>query len=166
VWPGADQNWWPVLWFLGKVFLFIFFFFWLRGSLPRIRYDQLMRLGWKVLIPTALAWTLIVATARVWRRQGGSPGVYVIFGLIIAVLALLLLRWESSAQRAERETELTAEEESEEEAEGPPSPERAPFPTPPLDLPHYHGIGVESSSRPALAGTTRDDAAAKEASSA
>ena len=72
VWSGANSGWYPLLWFLGKLVVFIFCFIWLRGSLPRIRYDQLMKLGWKVLIPTALAWTLIIATLRVWRRQGGS----------------------------------------------------------------------------------------------
>ena len=78
VWSGANTGWWPLLWFLGKLVVFLFFFIWLRGSLPRIRYDQLMALGWKVLIPAALAWTLMIATLRVWRRQGGSTGVYLV----------------------------------------------------------------------------------------
>ena len=65
VWSGANSGWWPVLWFLAKLVIFMFVFIWLRGSLPRIRYDQLMQLGWKVLIPGALAWTLMIATARV-----------------------------------------------------------------------------------------------------
>ncbi len=162
VWSGADTGWWPVLWFLAKVVMFIFFFFWLRGSLPRIRYDQLMRIGWKVLIPTALGWTLIVATARVWRRQGGSPGVYIIAGLILAVLALLLLRWETSGMRAERQAAEAEEQAEAQQAEGAVLP-RAAFPTPPMDLPHYHGIGLEGVSQPVLAGAARDDSTAKEA---
>jgi NADH-quinone oxidoreductase subunit H len=162
VWSGADTGWWPVLWFLAKVVTFIFFFFWLRGSLPRIRYDQLMRIGWKVLIPTALGWTLIVATARVWRRQGGSPGVYIIAGLILAVLALLLLRWETSGMRAERQAAEAEEQAETQLAEGAVLP-RVAFPTPPMDLPHYHGIGLEGVSQPVLAGTARDDSTAKEA---
>jgi NADH-quinone oxidoreductase subunit H len=165
VWSGADAGWWPVLWFLGKVVAFIFFFIWLRGSLPRIRYDQLMRLGWKVLIPAALGWTLIVATARVWRRQGGSPAVYVIGGAIIIILALLVLRWESSAQRAERRAAEAAEKAEAERAEGA-APAGPAFPTPPADLPHYHGIGLTGASGPVLAGTAKDDSAEKEVTSA
>ena len=161
-WATFDNGWWPVLWFLLKVAGFMFFFLWLRGSLPRIRYDQLMRLGWKVLIPSALAWTLIVATARVYRQQGASPGVYIIGGGIIAVLLALLWRWESAPQRAER---LAHEAEQERLAAGdeePAAPAPA-FPTPPMDLPHYHGIGI-ATSRPVLAGVADDEA--KEASSA
>jgi NADH-quinone oxidoreductase subunit H len=161
-WATFDNGWWPVLWFLLKVAGFMFLFLWLRGSLPRIRYDQLMRLGWKVLIPSALAWTLIVATARVYRQQGASPGVYIIGGGIIAVLLALLWRWESAPQRAERraqeaEQERLAAGEEEPVARGPA------FPTPPMDLPHYHGIGVATSG-PVLAGVADDEA--KEVSSA
>ncbi|HEU5417428.1 MAG TPA: NADH-quinone oxidoreductase subunit NuoH [Streptosporangiaceae bacterium] len=140
VWAGANSGWWPLLWFLGKVTLFIFFFIWLRGSLPRIRYDQLMALGWKVLIPGALAWALIIATMRVWRRDGGSAGVYIVGALIVAALLVLWIGWETSAQKTARRQQ--AEEErlaAETAARGPV------FPTPPMDLPHYHGIGIAGS---------------------
>ncbi len=155
VWATFDNGWWPVLWFLLKVAGFMFIFLWLRGSLPRIRYDQLMRLGWKVLIPSALAWTLIVATARVYRQQGTSPGLYIIGGGIIAVLVTLLWRWESAPERAER---LASEAEKERLAVGAEEPAPAPaFPTPPMDLPHYHGIGIAASG-PVLTGVADDEA--------
>ncbi len=51
----------PILWFLGKTIVFLFVFVWLRAALPRLRYDQLMDLGWKRLIPLSLGWLLIVA---------------------------------------------------------------------------------------------------------
>jgi NADH-quinone oxidoreductase subunit H len=152
VWAGANSGWWPVLWFLGKVAVFEFFFIWLRGSLPRIRYDQLMRLGWKVLIPAALVWTLIVATARVYRQQGASPAVYVVAGLIIVALLAMLWRWESAGQRREHEA---AEEAELREASAGQRPATAAFPTPPLDLPHYHGIGL-TDSEPVLTGAAEN----------
>jgi NADH-quinone oxidoreductase subunit H len=52
---------WPILWFLGKTVVFLFVFVWLRAALPRLRYDQLMDLGWKKLIPLSLGWLLVVA---------------------------------------------------------------------------------------------------------
>jgi len=52
---------WPILWFLGKTIVFLFIFVWLRAALPRLRYDQLMDLGWKKLIPLSLGWLLLVA---------------------------------------------------------------------------------------------------------
>ena len=58
----AHLEWlWPILWFLGKTIVFLFVFVWLRAALPRLRYDQLMDLGWKRLIPLSLGWLLIVA---------------------------------------------------------------------------------------------------------
>ncbi len=76
----------PILWFLGKTTVFLFIYVWLRAALPRLRYDQLMNLGWKVLIPLSLGWTLIVAAIIV----GGWWGLGVIVALFAA--AALLFR--------------------------------------------------------------------------
>ena len=72
VWPGANEGYWPVLWFFGKVLFFIFIFIWLRGSLPRLRYDQFMAFGWKRLIPISLVWIVAVATIRSISLEGGD----------------------------------------------------------------------------------------------
>ena len=129
VWPDANTGWWPLLWFLGKVSIFMFVFIWLRGTLPRIRYDQLMRLGWKVLIPGALAWTLMIATIRVWRRQGGSAGVYIVGGAIIVVLMLLawaLGHFRGQTRRQEESEADAAEAEAGSGARGVPCPAHGP----------------------------------------
>ncbi|MHB8440185.1 MAG: NADH-quinone oxidoreductase subunit NuoH [Acidimicrobiales bacterium] len=77
---------WPILWFSAKTFLFLFAYVWFRAALPRLRYDQLMDLGWKVLIPLSLAWLLIVAAVLV----GGWWGL----GLVVTMVAgaVLLFR--------------------------------------------------------------------------
>ncbi len=88
VWEGANEGYWPLLWFFGKVFFFIFLFIWLRGSLPRFRYDQFMAIGWKILIPGSLAWIVLVATLRLGRNEGWDSQVFFIAGGV--VLAVLL----------------------------------------------------------------------------
>jgi NADH-quinone oxidoreductase subunit H len=58
----APLNWIPgVLWFILKVSALMFVFLWVRATLPRFRYDQLMRLGWKVFLPFSLAWLMVIA---------------------------------------------------------------------------------------------------------
>jgi NADH-quinone oxidoreductase subunit H len=88
-WAGANSGYWPFLWFMGKVLFFIFLFIWLRGSLPRLRYDQFMNFGWKWLIPGSLVWILAVATVKVIQLEGGV-GRPVLIGAAV-VLALLLV---------------------------------------------------------------------------
>lgn len=83
-----NTGWWPLLWFLIKTILFLFFFIWLRGALPRFRYDQFMALGWKVLVPFSLLWIVAVATVRALQRSNGisAPQVLIILGVLLAIL--------------------------------------------------------------------------------
>ncbi|MBV8965657.1 MAG: NADH-quinone oxidoreductase subunit NuoH [Mycobacteriaceae bacterium] len=95
-WPfnmiaGANSGWWPLIWFVGKVWGFLFLYIWLRASLPRLRYDQFMALGWKVLIPISLIWVMIVATVRTLRAEGYHQwAATLIIASTVAGIALLL----------------------------------------------------------------------------
>ena len=71
-WEGANSGWWPMLWFIGKVWAVMFFMIWTRGTLVRIRYDHFMKLGWKVLIPVSLVWLVLVAVVRAFRTFSGA----------------------------------------------------------------------------------------------
>ncbi|MCV7194299.1 NADH-quinone oxidoreductase subunit NuoH [Mycolicibacterium brumae] len=93
-WPlslidGANSGWVPLIWFVAKVWMFLIFYMWLRASVPRLRYDQFMALGWKVLIPLSLAWIMVVATTRILRLDGAGPWVTVVVNgaFFVAVIA-------------------------------------------------------------------------------
>ena len=83
-----NTGWWPLLWFVVKTLGFLFFFIWLRGALPRFRYDQFMKLGWKVLVPFSLVWILAVSAVRALQRSNGvsAQDVLVIGGVVLVVL--------------------------------------------------------------------------------
>jgi NADH-quinone oxidoreductase subunit H len=84
-----NRDYWPFLWFIAKVMIFIFIFIWLRGSLPRLRYDQFMAFGWKRLIPISLVWIIAVATIRTVSLEGGIDRQFLL--IAIGVLAVLFL---------------------------------------------------------------------------
>jgi NADH-quinone oxidoreductase subunit H len=83
-----NTGWWPLIWFIGKTLMFLFVYIWLRGTLPRLRYDQFMRLGWKVLVPLNLVWIVAVTAIKAIRNEGISTGQGVLFGLIVVVLVI------------------------------------------------------------------------------
>jgi NADH-quinone oxidoreductase subunit H len=147
LWHGANSGWWPLLWFTIKVVIFIFGFVWLRGTLPRMRYDQFMHFGWKVLIPLNLVWILTITTMRVLRDRGWNT---VVVMLVVGVPILVLIAlWASlDLRRTNRiEAELAAEEEAE-------SARGGTFPIPPMDLvvppsPRLVSAGVSSQALPA-----------------
>jgi NADH-quinone oxidoreductase subunit H len=95
-------GWFTFIWFFVKVFLFFFLFVWLRGTLPRLRYDQFMKFGWKVLIPINVAWIIVVATLRLMTQEGASRFMIASFtgGVVLAVLIATSL-YESSKKRSE-----------------------------------------------------------------
>jgi len=67
--PGLESlfSWVPgIIWLLMKTCIFLFMYLWFRATFPRYRYDQIMRLGWKIFIPVTLVWLVVVATAQVY----------------------------------------------------------------------------------------------------
>ncbi|QHE70020.1 NADH-ubiquinone oxidoreductase chain H [Rhodococcus sp. WAY2] len=103
MWDGANSGWLPVLWFTLKVWGFLFVFIWLRGTLPRLRYDQFMNMGWKILIPVSLVWIMIVATVRAFRNEGYGfwPVALVAAGVILGLVVLAML-WNRLRRRQTR----------------------------------------------------------------
>jgi NADH-quinone oxidoreductase subunit H len=91
---------WPTVWFLLKVSAFVFLFYWLRASLPRLRYDQLMNIGWKVLIPLGMAWIPLSAATRIIDLRRWI--VWVIGALIgLIILSLFVPQKRDEEERSE-----------------------------------------------------------------
>ena len=131
IWSGANEGWYPMIWFFLKVFIFIFIFIWLRGTLPRFRYDQFMRFGWKVLIPISVLWILIIAIIRgVSQEQGLTPTpLSITAGIILTVAVLWILGANVKKRRAKNLAENVIPEKF--------KPNRGGFPVPPLPGQEY-----------------------------
>jgi NADH-quinone oxidoreductase subunit H len=113
-----NTGWWQMLWFLLKVSLFLFVFIWLRGTLPRLRYDQFMKLGWKVLVPISLLWITVLFAIRVYRNaEGGDVSVLLLVLGIVLAAVLLVAFFVPEKRQPEPGVELASD-----------------YPVPPLDL--------------------------------
>jgi NADH-quinone oxidoreductase subunit H len=93
------------VWFVLKLLVFLYIYVWLRGTLPRLRYDQLMNLGWKVLIPASLGWFIILAAQRVGDDNDWNKVVVTAVTLVAMALCgvLLIGATRVSAKNRERE---------------------------------------------------------------
>jgi len=148
IWDGANSGWWPMLWFMGKVIALIFVFVWLRGTLPRLRYDQFMRFGWKVLLPINLAWILALGGIRVtsgWERNDRLIAI----GIPVAILLAVVIFWPTRKERPAP----TLQEQVDSRPPGS-------FPLPPMDLqvpPSPRAKRAVAEREPAQVGPATDD---------
>ncbi|MFI5958317.1 NADH-quinone oxidoreductase subunit NuoH [Cryptosporangium sp. NPDC051539] len=122
LWAGANEGWWPVLWFILKVLGALFVFVWLRGALPRLRYDQFMHFGWKVLVPVSLVWVLLVAAMRTISREYDFSSRNFFIG--VAVLLLVVLAISQLVPEPAQKKQVDARD---------PNPE-SDYPVPPMNL--------------------------------
>jgi NADH-quinone oxidoreductase subunit H len=122
-WSGANSGWFGLIWFFAKVLIFLFGFIWLRATLPRMRYDQFMRFGWKVLIPVNLVWILFLSYVKVANNELSDRAKWLSIGGIVVVVLLVALFWPA----ARKPRQISIEEQL---AARPPGS----FPVPPMDL--------------------------------
>ena len=97
---------WGVAWFVLKLVAVLYVFVWTRASVPRVRYDQLMDLGWKALIPLSLGWLLLLVAIRVGDDAGWNPAIVVALGALALLLAYAMLSLAFAASRRNRELDV------------------------------------------------------------
>jgi len=142
IWSGANEGWWPILWFFAKVICFLFMFIWLRGTLPRYRYDQFMHFGWKVLIPVAIGWVIILAVIRgvgIEYDLGYTNWIMGGVGLLLGIIVIMVLSKLGSNRTAKQQTDHDIPTDFDAFAGG--------YPVPPLP-----GQTFESPRKPVLTG--------------
>jgi NADH-quinone oxidoreductase subunit H len=143
-----NTGWWPVLWFIGKLWAFLFVFIWLRGALPRLRYDQFMRFGWKALIPVSLVWIVAVSLIRSIKLNGSNLTTtqrsLLWGGLVLIVIGVV---W---AYGRLSESDAVAEDARHPDVPGEIDPFAGGFPVPPM--PGQRVIRTAGPSQVALAG--------------
>ncbi|RZU51504.1 NADH dehydrogenase subunit H [Krasilnikovia cinnamomea] len=122
-WSDANSGWFALIWWLLKVLILLFGFIWLRATLPRLRYDQFMRFGWKILIPVNLVWILFLAGVRVLNNETSDRNKWLIIGGVVIAVVLVAVFWPSGRKEPVKSLE-------EQLAARPPGS----FPVPPLDL--------------------------------
>ncbi|MGH3899656.1 MAG: NADH-quinone oxidoreductase subunit NuoH [Pseudonocardiaceae bacterium] len=133
-WPLAggplDGGWWGPLWFISKTLVFLFVFVWLRGTLPRMRYDQFMALGWKVLVPASLVWIVVVSAVRALRSADVTgPEILVVGGILLGALVLVAFLLPERRTVQPSAVQLTTGQRSHEVPTA-----GSDYPMPPLDL--------------------------------
>lgn len=105
-----NTGYWPVIWFVAKLWMFIFLFVWVRGALPRMRYDQLMKLGWKVLIPLSLTFLVLVALIQGLTSFTDLPvQAFVLVFAAVALVVAAFLAWPRKADQ-DRDEPVAAQE--------------------------------------------------------
>ena len=93
------------VWLFLKVLVFLYIYVWLRATLPRFRYDQLMDFGWKVLIPASLGWFMLLAAQRLGRDQDWNTAFVTFVSVIVMATAYALLQASFRVSSRKRETE-------------------------------------------------------------
>jgi len=78
-----------VVYFLAKCFIFVFVFIWLRGTLPRLPYNRLMDLGWKVMLPLGLVWVLLTGAVVTLQQQGYTPTFLTVLAIVVVTYIAL-----------------------------------------------------------------------------